>query len=60
MMNFLQTACAFIHQDKKCWQQGMSPMSHIPFPWNQHPRDDSHCTVLLFGISSPSTFYPLN
>lgn len=38
----------------------MSPLSHIPFPWNQHPRDDSHCTVLLFGISSPSTFYPLN
>lgn len=37
----------------------MSPMAHIPFPWNQHPRDDSHCTVLLFGISSPSTFYPL-
>lgn len=50
MMNFLKTACAFIYQEKKRWQRGMSPMSHIPFPWNQHPRDDT-ATVLCCSLA---------
>lgn len=29
----------------------MSPMSHIPLPWNQHPRDDSHCAALWHFFS---------
>lgn len=34
------------------WEMSpMSHLSHIPFPWNQHPRDDSHCAALWHFFS---------
>lgn len=41
-----------------CEMSPMSHLSHIPFPGIS--TQGMTATMLLFGISSPSTFYPLN